>query len=164
MLARWPRPSFYLLIALVIVLDQLTKMWATLSLRPLGMITLVPGFFNLTYVQNTGIAFGMFQGQWLLVGFCVVALILIALYYARGVNWAGREPNLVGGCLCGGALGNLLDRSRLGYVVDFFDVHIGPHHWPVFNVADSLICLAVGWIVLRQLTGTPTKLEGQPPA
>ena len=163
MLARWPRPSFYLLIALVIVLDQLTKMWATLSLRPLGMVTLVPGFFNLTYVQNTGIAFGMFKGQGLLVGLFVAALALIALYYTRGVNWAGWEPNLVGGCLCGGALGNLLDRARLGYVVDFFDVHIGAHHWPVFNVADSLICLAVGWIVLRQLTGTP-KLEGQPPA
>jgi signal peptidase II len=164
MLARRPRPSFYLLIALVIMLDQLTKMWATLSLRPLGMVTLVPGFFNLTYVQNTGIAFGMFKDQGLLVGLFVVVLALIALYYARGVNWAGGEPNLVGGCLCGGALGNLLDRSRLGYVVDFFDVHIGTYHWPVFNVADSLICLAVGWIVLRQITGTTTKPKGRPPA
>jgi signal peptidase II len=151
MLARWPRPSFYAVIVLVIALDQLTKMWATLSLRPLGTLTLVPGFFNLTYVRNTGIAFGMFAGQGLLVGLFVVALALAALYYARGLNWAGWEPSLVGGCLCGGALGNLLDRSRLGYVVDFFDVYIGTHHWPVFNVADSLICLAVGWIVLRQL-------------
>ena len=151
MLARWPRPSFYAVIVLVISLDQLTKMWATLSLRPLGTLTLVPGFFNLTYVRNTGIAFGMFAGQGLLVGLFVVALALAALYYARGLNWAGWEPSLVGGCLCGGALGNLLDRSRLGYVVDFFDVYIGTHHWPVFNVADSLICLAVGWIVLRQL-------------
>jgi signal peptidase II len=157
MLARWPRPSFYAVIVLVIALDQLTKMWATLSLRPLGTLTLVPGFFNLTYVRNTGIAFGMFAGQGLLVGLFVVALALAALYYARGLNWAGWEPNLVGGCLCGGALGNLLDRSRLGYVVDFFDVYLGTHHWPVFNVADSLICLAVGWIVLRQL-GTK-KLE-----
>ena len=149
--ARWPRPSFYAVIVLVIALDQLTKTWATVSLRPLRTVMLVPGLFNLTYVRNTGIAFGMFQGQGLLVGLFVVALALAALYYARGLNWAGWEPNLVGGCLCGGALGNLLDRSRLGYVIDFFDVHIGMHHWPVFNVADSLICLAVGWIVLRQL-------------
>jgi signal peptidase II len=153
MLVRWPRPSFYAVIVLVIVLDQLTKMWAAASLRPLGTVALIPGFFNLTYVRNTGIAFGMFAGHGLLVGLFVVALALAALYYARGLNWAGWEPNLVGGCLCGGALGNLLDRARYGYVVDFFDIriHIGTHYWPVFNVADSLICLAVGWIVLRQL-------------
>jgi len=149
--ARWPRPSFYAVIVLVIALDQLTKTWATLSLRPLRTVTLVPGFFNLTYVQNTGIAFGMFAGHEMLVRLFVVALALVALYYARGLNWAGWEPNLVGGCLCGGALGNLLDRSRWGHVVDFLDFHVGIHHWPVFNVADSLICLAVGWIVLRQL-------------
>jgi signal peptidase II len=157
MLARWPRPSFYVVIVLVIALDQLTKAWAMLSLRPLGTVPLAPGFFNLTYVQNTGVAFGMFKGEGLLVGLFVAVLALAALYYARGLNWAGWEPNLVGGCLCGGALGNLLDRARLGYVVDFFDVHIGTHHWPVFNVADSLICLAVGWIVLKQLMGTPTQ-------
>ena len=155
--ARWPRPSFYVVIVLVIALDQLTKTWATMSLQPLRTVTLAPGLFNLTYLRNTGIAFGMFQGEGLLIGLFVAALALMALYYPRDLDWAGWEPNLVGGCLCGGALGNLLDRARLGYVVDFFDVHIGPHHWPFFNVADSLICLAVGWIVLRQLMGTPPK-------
>lgn len=154
-MAHWPRPSFYAVIVLVIVLDQLTKAWASASLRPLGSVTLLPGFFNLTYVRNTGIAFGMFAGQEMLVGLFMVVLVLIAFYYTRGLNWAGWEPNVIGGCLCGGAAGNLLDRSRLGYVVDFFDVHLGPHHWPVFNVADSLICIAVGWIVVRQLFGTP---------
>jgi signal peptidase II len=151
MSARWPRPTFYAVMLIAITLDQLTKMWATMSLRPLGTVVLVPGLFSLTYVRNTGIAFGMFAGQGLLVGLFVAALALAALYYARGLNWAGWEPSLVGGCLCGGALSNLLDRSRLGYVVDYFDAHLGPHHWPVFNVADSLICCAVGWIVVRQL-------------
>src|SRR5277367_5297619 len=151
MIVRWPRPPFYLVIVLALVADQLTKHWASVSLRPLGSVILVPGFFNLTYVRNSGIAFGMFAGQGLLVAGFMIVLAVVALYYTRGLNWAGWEPNLVGGCLCGGALGNLLDRARLGYVVDFFDVYIGTHHWPVFNVADSLICLAVGWIVLRQL-------------
>jgi signal peptidase II len=151
MIARWPRPFFYLMIILVIAVDQLTKAWATASLRPLVTVTLIPGLFNLTYVRNTGIAFGMFAGQGLLVGVFMIILGLIAIYYMRGLNWAGWEPNIVGGLLCGGALGNLADRSRFGYVVDFFDVYIGRHHWPVFNVADSLICLSVGWIVLRQV-------------
>lgn len=155
MFARWPRPLFYLVIALAIALDQLTKQWAMASLRPVGRVILVPGFFDLTYVQNRGIAFGMFAGQGILVGLFVIILAAVALYYTRGLNWSGWEPNLVGGCLCGGALGNLVDRMRLGYVVDFFDVHLHTARllldWPVFNVADSLICLAVGWIVLRQL-------------
>jgi signal peptidase II len=151
MSARWPRPSFYIAIILVILLDQLTKLWATASLLPVGTVVLVPGFFNLTYVRNTGIAFGLFAGKGLLVGLFVAALAAFALYYARSFDWRKWEPNLVGGCLCGGALGNLLDRSRLGYVVDFFDVHLGMHHWPVFNIADSVICLAVAWIVVRQL-------------
>ena len=161
MTARWPRPFFYVMMVLVIVVDQLTKMWATTSLRPWGSVTLIPGFFNLTYVRNSGIAFGMFAGQGLLVGIFMVVLALIALYYLKGLNWAGWEPNIVGGALCGGALGNLLDRWRFGSVVDFFDVYVGAYHWPVFNVADSLICIAVGWIVLRQLFGTPENPQRQ---
>jgi signal peptidase II len=148
--ARWPQPLFYLVILAALAADQLTKAWATASLRPAGSVVLVPGLFDLTYVRNTGVAFGMFAGHGLLVAAFVLVLAAVALYYARGVNWTGWEPNVVGGGLVGGALGNLLDRSRLGYVVDFFDAHAGPHHWPVFNVADSLICVAVGWIVLRQ--------------
>jgi signal peptidase II len=153
MLARWPRPLFYLTLALAIALDQFTKAWAVASLYPLGTVKLVPGLFNLTYVQNRGIAFGMFQGEGFLMGLFVVGLVLAGLYYTRGVSWSGWEPNLVGGCLCGGALGNLVDRTRHGYVVDFFDLHISAWnlYWPVFNVADSLICISVAWIVLRQL-------------
>jgi signal peptidase II len=135
----------------VIALDQLTKFWATASLLPVRSVELLPGFFDLTYVRNTGIAFGMFAHQAVLVAGFVVLLGLAAFYYARGVNWARWEPNLVGGCLVGGAVGNLLDRTRLGYVVDFFDVHVGAHHWPVFNIADSFICCAVAWIVVGQL-------------
>lgn len=157
-----PRLSFYGVMALVIALDQLTKLWATASLRPRFTVELVPGIFNLTYVQNRGIAFGMFANHGMLVYLLVVILGLVAVYYARGLNWSGLEPNLVGGFLCGGALGNLADRARLGYVVDFFDVHLSAYHlyWPVFNVADSLICLAVGWIVLRQLGAGKTAASG----
>jgi signal peptidase II len=148
---RWPGILFYLVALAMIALDQATKVWALKSLQPVGMVTVVPGFFNLTFVRNTGIAFGMFQGEGWLVALFMIVLAGVAFYYTRDLNWRGWEPNLVGGCLMGGALGNLLDRSRLGYVVDFFDVYVGSHHWPVFNVADSLVCIAVGWIVVRQL-------------
>ncbi len=153
MIVRWPRPLFYVVTLLALGLDQATKAWAMASLRQLVTVPLVPGFLNLTYVENRGIAFGMFAGEGALVGVFVLVLIIVALYYSRGLNWRYWEPNLVGGCLCGGALGNLLDRARHGWVVDFFDVHIQAYnlYWPVFNIADSLICLSVGWIILRQL-------------
>jgi signal peptidase II len=135
---------------MVLILDQATKAWALAGLRPVERITLVPGLFDLTFVRNTGIAFGLFAGEGWLVAAFMLALTGGAIWYARELNWNRAEPNLVGGFLVGGALGNLIDRGRLGYVVDFLDFHAGRHHWPVFNVADSLICVAVGWIVLRQ--------------
>jgi len=157
MTTRWPRLLFYIVIVAAIALDQLTKAWATASLRPLGSVVVIPGFFNLSYGRNTGIAFGMFPGQGLVIAVFMIILGLIALYYLKGLNWAGWEPNVVGGCLCGGALGNMFDRWQFGSVVDFFDVYASSYHWPTFNVADSLICIAVGWIVIRQLTEKPQK-------
>ena len=149
--SRWPRPLFYLALMLAIALDQLTKYGATATLVPFEPRTVIPGFFDLTYNTNTGVAFGMFAGQGLLVALFMIALGVLAFFLTRGLNWASWEPNVVGGCLCGGALGNLVDRLRIGHVVDFLDVYVGKHHWPTFNVADSFICVAVAWIVVRQL-------------
>jgi signal peptidase II len=153
-MSKWPRSLFYLCLAAAIALDQAGKAWASTSLQPLRSVEIVPGLFNLTYVQNRGIAFGMFAGQGLVIGLIVIALGLFALYQSRGLDWRGVEPNLVGGALVGGAIGNIIDRLRQGYVVDFFDVHWHGHYWPVFNVADSLICISVAWIALRQFVGT----------
>ena len=151
MTSRWPRPLFYFALMFSIALDQATKAWATTSLEPIGSLTIIPGLYHLTYVGNTGVAFGMLAGHGLVVALLMIALVAAAVFFARGLNWASWEPNLVGGCLCGGALGNLIDRLRIHHVVDFLDFHLGPHHWPFFNVADSLICVAVGWIVVRQV-------------
>jgi signal peptidase II len=157
MTARWPRFPFYLTALLAAGLDQATKAWAMTSLQPIGSMQVIRGCLNLTYTTNTGIAFGKFAGQGLLIGILMVGLGIIAFSLSRAVNWTTWEPNVVGGALCGGACGNLLDRLRHGYVVDFFDAYLGPHHWPVFNVADSFICTAVAWIVLRQLFSSPKK-------
>ena len=146
---------FYVVTVVAVLVDQATKASVLASLRPVGSVAVIPGFFNLTFVHNTGIAFGLFAGKgWLVAAFMIV-LGVFAIYQAKALDWRTWEPNVVGGCLLGGALGNLLDRARLGYVVDFLDVYVGPHHWPVFNVADSLICLAVGWILVRNLRPDP---------
>jgi signal peptidase II len=102
----------------------------------------------------------MFAGQGLVVALFMAVLAVVAVWYARGLDWSRWQPNVVGGFLVGGALGNLIDRFRIGHVVDFLDVYVGRHHWPVFNVADSLICIAVGWIVLGQF-GEGEKKEGE---
>lgn len=153
---RWPGVLFYGVALLALALDQATKAWVSAALQPVRSVVVVPGLFSLTYVRNTGVAFGMFAGEGLLVALLMIGLVVVALYFMRGVNWAGWEANGVAGALVGGAVGNLVDRCRLGYVVDFLDFYVGAgrwEHWPTFNVADSLICVAVGWIVVRQLGG-----------
>ena len=149
--ARWPRALFYIVLAGVLAADQTSKAWVRANLTLHEPLAVIPGFFNLTFTHNTGVAFGMFQGEGLVVVLLVVALALGALFYTRGLNWAVREPNIVGGMIVGGALGNLLDRARLGYVVDFLDFQFGTYHWYIFNVADSCICVAVAWLVVGQL-------------
>ncbi len=149
--ARWPRPLFFIVLAVVLAVDQASKVWVRENLLLWHPVAVIPGFFDLTFTHNTGVAFGMFQGEGFVVALLVVALALGAIYYMRGLNWAGLEPNLVGGLIVGGALGNLTDRARLGYVVDFLDFHWHEHHWYIFNVADSCICVAVAWLVIGQL-------------
>ena len=158
--ARWPRLLFYIVLVVVLAADQLSKLWVQANLLLWHPLVVIPGFFNLTFTHNTGVAFGMFQGEGFVVTLLVVALALAALVYTRALNWAATEPNLVGGLIVGGALGNLIDRARLGYVVDFLDFQFGSYHWYIFNVADSCICVAVTWLVIAQLRSA--KPKGKP--
>lgn len=147
----WPNWIFYAVTFLVVGLDQLSKLWAITALDSIGRWVLLPHFFELVYVQNTGVAFGLLAGHGAWVALLVALLIVGAVFSTRNFDWNRLEPNVVGALLCGGAIGNLVDRVRLGYVVDFIHVHAWSYDWPVFNLADSLICVAVGWIVARQL-------------
>jgi len=126
----------------VLVLDQLTKAWLTSFLAPGQSVAVIGDLVRLVHARNAGGLFGFLQGQALpfaLVSIVVVALIV--LYHGRG----GRDPYLsvTLGLLLGGALGNLTDRIRLGYVVDFVDAGVGPVRWYTFNVADSAISVAI---------------------
>ena len=102
---------------------------------------LLPPVFHLTLVRNTGIAFGLFRDQPQLL-FFVNILILASLFVLIGLRLFRRPMLQIGvGLIAGGGLGNLMDRLRLGTIVDFLDFHVGSFHWPVFNIADSAICI-----------------------
>ncbi len=150
--ARGEHLSFYLWAAAVLVLDQGTKWAGTTFLKPLGSIPVLGNYLSLTYRTNTGAAFGMvpWASRGLeLVGTAVVVLLLI--YGCRAAR-GSRSLSLALALLLGGAAGNLLDRLRLHYVVDFVDLHF----WPVFNLAD--IAITVGAILF---VGTVLLGEGR---
>ena len=144
---------FSALATLVVVLDQLTKFWIVSNFNLHASRTIIPGLFDLTYLVNTGVAFGMFAGSpavWRQVFFIGVALaaLCILIYMYRNFKEKSVFYELSLGLIAGGAIGNLIDRIRQGYVTDFLDVYIGSHHWPAFNVADSAISVGVGIFIV----------------
>jgi signal peptidase II len=143
----WWRGGLFLIIAaLVIALDQITKLWVR---SQLGLYESVPviGCLSLTHVRNTGSAFGLFANQaFLLTLVAIVGLVTIMLFY-RYLSRSSILGISALGLVFGGAVGNLIDRLRFGYVTDFVDVRLWrDFHWPAFNVADSAI--TVGSIML----------------
>ena len=134
--------------ALVVLLDQVSKYWIARQFSLYETLPVLPGFFNLTYLTNTGAAFGLLAGQpafWrhlFFVAIAVTALVIITVLYFR-LRQESFFYELGLGLIAGGALGNLVDRVRLGSVVDFLDFYIGSYHWPAFNVADSAITVGV---------------------
>lgn len=148
---RWR--AAYLLAALgVYLVDQVTKAWAVRRLRLGRDVTIVPRFLDLAYAENPGIAFSQLQeggevGRWLLVALACAAVVAVLTYFWRTPR---TDDRTLGACalLLAGIAGNLTDRARLGYVVDFILLHAGPYHWPTFNVADAAICLGAGLLAL----------------
>ena len=140
----------------VVVLDQITKAVA-LGHMVLGVpIVLVDGLLALTLVMNTGLAFGLLSGlpaasRWVVALLSIVALVVLARIAVRVLADGGWPARLSVALIFGGAVGNLVDRGRLGAVVDFVDVHYRGWHWPAFNVADSAITLGVILLALRLL-------------
>lgn len=128
---------------LIIVSDQWVKEWVREVFALHESIPLIPGFFNFVYVRNPGAAWGMMGGMnGVLVAFSVVMLLVMLIFRKQFLSDTIAH-RIALGLMTGGIVGNLLDRVRLGYVTDFLDFHIGPHHWPAFNIADSGICVGV---------------------
>ena len=131
--------------ALILLADQLTKAWAVRSLKQSEGVTVIEGFLDFVYAENRGIAFGQLQGggsvgRWLLAALAAVAVTGILVYFLRHAARANRLTLAACALLLGGIAGNLIDRARIGYVIDFIFVHAGDYGWPVFNIADASIC------------------------
>jgi signal peptidase II len=142
------------LAALVIVADQLTK-WLAVAKLSVRTVTVVPGFFDLVLVRNTGAAFGFLNdaGGWQNVFFVGVAALVstVLVIMLRRLRPGDRVAAWALSLILGGALGNLIDRLRLGYVIDFVDWYYGRWHWPAFNVADAAITVGAALLVLDAL-------------
>ena len=136
----------------VFLIDQTTKAWAVRRLRFGDDISIIQGFLNLAYAQNTGVAFSMLDdhgstGRWGLSIVALVASVLVVYFFWRTPRTDDRILGALA-LLLAGIAGNVTDRLRLGFVVDFIDVQFGSWHYPTFNVADIAICVGAGLLIL----------------
>lgn len=136
---------YFLIIALIIIFDRITKILVSANMAVGDTIPLIENIFHLTYVQNRGAAFSMWEQQWLILVLlpAVVMAVGMAVLYIKRKTW-NRVYLLSIAFICGGGLGNLIDRTIQGYVVDFFDFRV----FPVFNIADIFICAGCGLLIL----------------
>jgi signal peptidase II len=154
------RPLLFLLSALVILADRLSKNWIIHRIRPGYDIPVIPGIFRLSHVINTGAAFSLLENlppngvRIALIAFSVVAAIIVfALLWLTGRTLTLTSVALA--LILGGALGNLYDRIRFHHVVDFLAVRIYHYNWPDFNVADSCIVIGACLLLLEIFRPTP---------
>ena len=147
--------------ALVLALDQATKVLAASHLLLGQPVPILGRVVRLTLVHNTGAAFGLFPGSRLPFILISVLAIAVVLYLFARDAYRSLVNRLLLGCILGGALGNLVDRVRWGMVVDFIDVGWGALRWPVFNVADSAVTLGV--ILLAWNLARSRRTDSEPP-
>ncbi len=146
--------SCWILIPFVFLFDRILKIWVLLHLREGEGFPVWTGVFHITRVNNAGAAFGLWKNSPVfLILVSALSLIFIGIYLSgifrqrtpeKKLTWAERGSVYGWALVAGGALGNLYDRIHFGYVIDFIDLRI----WPVFNIADSSICIGVFWILL----------------
>ena len=165
-----PRASGYTLALAIFAIDQLVKwiMTGPLALREVGEIVLLP-IFAFTYTENNGVSLGLLSadtatGRWLLVALTAAIATGVAVWMTREKN---RWDIVALGLVLGGALGNIVDRVRFGYVVDFLDLHFGEFRpFMIFNVADAAITCGVVLLLARSLLlrDKPAQPAGEAPA
>jgi signal peptidase II len=162
--------SVILLAFIIAALDQATK-WHVRSTFDYGVAhPVLPGFLNLTYIRNTGAAWGLLGGQNTVLTLLSVVILVVMVIFRRSFLSRTWEHRLALALLIGGVVGNLLDRVRLGWVTDFLDFHVRGWHWPAFNLADAAICVGAGlyivsafWVAGHPLNESRRKPEATAP-
>jgi signal peptidase II len=151
--------TFVGLAALIVFADQLTKAWLVSFLAPGQSVSVIGDLVRLVHSQNNGGLFGLLRGQ--AVPFGIVSLVVVGLIVAYHAKAApNRYVSITLGLLLGGALGNLIDRLRIGYVVDFVDAGIGGLRWYTFNVADTAISFAIVLLLAVSLVPAVARRAG----
>ncbi len=156
----------YFIIAMVVLAaDQLTKVWAIAKLKPVVLIEVIPNYFRLIYATNRGVAFSMFadgefDARWIFATISVTATVFVSVYLLKSPPGKIRLSAALS-LLLAGIVGNLIDRVRLGEVVDFLGFHWqDKYSWPIFNLADSAICIGAVLLALEMLfEERETKIE-----
>lgn len=147
---------FWLLGLIVFALDQLTKFWIAARLPfgsygPGASLVIFPDFLHLVHVGNTGAAWSMFSGASLWLALLGLGTLAGIFFWRHSLGLRSPAAQAAFGLLCGGIVGNLVDRLVHGHVIDFLDFHFGAYTYPTFNVADAGICVGVFWYVLWSL-------------
>jgi len=162
------RVLYAILTLSVLVIDQATKAIVMGRLTLYAPVPVVPGFFHITLVFNRGALFGWFshlpdsyRGTLFTVVPILAILLMLVFQYRTTIHDAVTQSGLA--LILGGALGNLVDRLRMGYVIDFLDLLVGDWHWPAFNVADSSICVGVALLVIDLLARVRQRQPALPP-
>jgi len=148
-MTRWK--IFGLIAVAGLVIDQATKIYVDRVMHLYQSIPVIDGLFNIFYIRNKGAAFSFLSSaSWRIPFFIAVSLIasLVIIVGIKKLREDQRLAMISMSMIFSGAVGNLIDRVRLGEVIDFLDVYWKTHHWPAFNVADSLICVGVGLLAL----------------
>ena len=150
------------IMGIVLVLDQATKSLVQTYMRLYDVVTVIPGFFNITHVRNKGAAFGVLANLpefWRSAFFITVTIIAVIALAALIRKTSERLLVSAFSLIAGGAIGNVIDRIRFGEVVDFIQWYVKSYYWPSFNVADSAISIGVGLLAIDMLFGPSAKTE-----
>lgn len=156
---------YFIIAVVVLAADQLTKVWAIAKLKPVVLIEVIPSYFRLIYATNRGVAFSMFadgefDARWIFATISVIAAVFVSVYLLKSPPGKIRLSAALS-LLLAGIVGNLIDRVRLGEVVDFLGFHWqDKYSWPIFNLADSAICIGAVLLALEMLfEERETKIE-----